>query len=285
MSCSYYIILYFNPRSQAGSDPLYYYCQCCHYIFQSTLPSRERPRFSSCAFAVVRISIHAPKPGATTLADGSEIVVDISIHAPKPGATWTEVPLVHYRAISIHAPKPGATGQHWRSGDLISISIHAPKPGATLDAYDEYIDNGDFNPRSQAGSDANSLPARRRTPNFNPRSQAGSDLRGNLPHGDIRISIHAPKPGATGLSTGFGDPLEFQSTLPSRERLLSFQACGCSTNFNPRSQAGSDIAEWLVADGVPEFQSTLPSRERLHRRRYVNAHDDFNPRSQAGSDI
>ena len=55
----------FNPRSQAGSDKLYVVFILYHFIFQSTLPSRERPAVLLLPVLPLHISIHAPKPGAT----------------------------------------------------------------------------------------------------------------------------------------------------------------------------------------------------------------------------
>ena len=99
--------------------------------FQSTLPSRERLfQINTQRFLYV-ISIHAPKPGATSHRVRSHVPVVISIHAPKPGAT----------------PRPGA------AFSVIPISIHAPKPGATLSRGEVFKIHNNFNPRSQAGSD------------------------------------------------------------------------------------------------------------------------------------
>ena len=55
--------------------------------FQSTLPSRERPASSDSRCNSIKISIHAPKPGATNVTAPYVYIRDISIHAPKPGAT------------------------------------------------------------------------------------------------------------------------------------------------------------------------------------------------------
>ena len=56
--------------------------------------------------------------------------------------------------------------------------------------------------------------------------------------------------------------LAFQSTLPRRERLLSWFQSQDAHNFNPRSREGSDLySNQQVAQHIL-FQSTLPRRER-----------------------
>ena len=78
----------------------------------------------------------------------------------------------------------------------------------------------------------------------------------------IRISIHAPAKGATFAVCYYDFALEFQSTLPRRERqrVISFRLC--STNFNPRSREGSDVLLPYQSMTHSQFQSTLPRRER-----------------------
>ena len=78
------------------------------------------------------------------------------------------------------------------------ISIHAPAKGATqrYDTHEAAIQ--DFNPRSREGSDGPATVNSFSENDFNPRSREGSD--------------------AAQLWTGPED-LQFQSTLPRRERL------------------------------------------------------------------
>ena len=121
-----------------------------------------------------------------------------------------------------------------------------------------------------------------------------------------RISIHAPAKGATILRTK--DPLcvEFQSTLPRRERHIIFVSCPSSLHFNSRSREGSDgiqqhvtLTRSIISIHAPAkgatrifttswkratFQFTLPRRERrvlCCQRRWESY---FNSRSREGSD-
>ena len=121
--------------------------------------------------------------------------------------------------ISIHAPAKGATGVMPRSGSW------------------DY----DFNPRSREGSDWPSSSCFLNLSNFNPRSREGSDLssvKGSLTK---LISIHAPAKGATTIVKSDIQGLQFQSTLPRRERPgSSFPSVPNLPYFNPRSREGSD---------------------------------------------
>ena len=58
------------------------------------------------------------------------------------------------------------------------------------------------------------------------------------------------------------DYIEFQSTLPRRERLLIALIYLVLPYFNPRSHEGSDDTDGHFVLGVTGFQSTLPRRER-----------------------
>ena len=99
---------------------------------------------------------------------------------------------------------------------------------------------------------------------FNPRSHEGSD---------------------TGTLSITPSELQFQSTLPRRERpTLDFFQCSY-TGFNPRSHEGSDACVCLFCRLVKLFQSTLPRRERRCIRLYfIRLANGFNPRSHEGSD-
>ena len=58
--------------------------------------------------------------------------------------------------------------------------------------------------------------------------------------------------------------MQFQSTLPCRERLQTFiDDCCVVGDFNPRSHVGSDSRKGTDYNMPTQFQSTLPCRERL----------------------
>ena len=102
------------------------------YVFQSTLPRRER-QYLPCGLlyypgyfnprsregsddylhvhrsTIYRISIHAPAKGATILGFLQDRAKDISIHAPAKGATCCFPLFLTPCVISIHAPAKGAT--------------------------------------------------------------------------------------------------------------------------------------------------------------------------------
>ena len=95
-----------------------------------------------------------------------------------------------------------------------------------------------------------------------PAKGATSPISGTFYHDEI--SIHAPAKGAT-EEKGFIPlrDMEFQSTLPRRERHPPFLALSTMTRF----------------------QSTLPRRERLPFGETGKGILNFNPRSREGSDL
>ena len=127
----YMVFLYFNPRSREGSDPSFAFWSRMVWLFQSTLPRRERRRLPKNIPCDLPISIHAPAKGATLCSGGCGDLDGISIHAPAKGAT-----IIH---LLIQPPLP--------------ISIHAPAKGATESIICLMVLSRDFNPRSREGSD------------------------------------------------------------------------------------------------------------------------------------
>ena len=122
-------------------------------------------------------------------------------------------------SISIHAPKPGATAAREPAHRIWRFQSTLPSRERQLIVLNLSITSGNFNPRSQAGSDLRCSGFRFLQIYFNPRSQAGSDLYLCFFTSMITgISIHAPKPGATSALLPYTLSSLFQSTLPSRER-------------------------------------------------------------------
>ena len=122
--------------------------------------------------------------------------------------------------------------------------------------------------------------------NFNPRSREGSDLVHRIPDLYGNISIHAPAKGATQAWTSIQPALQFQSTLPRRERLpkipLDTKYQGISihapakgaTVFPVSCKCCSGISIHAPAKGATELH-WVPMQWLLY----------FNPRSREGSDI
>ena len=119
-----------------------------------------------------------------------------------------------------------------------------------------------FNPRSREGSDPREeLIASRCIISIHAPAKGATDLCGRR-HGGVLISIHAPAKGATTFSTWVDEALEFQSTLPRRERPVLQTHHRLRNYFNPRSREGSDHNVDDCGTGT----------------------GDFNPRSREGSD-
>ena len=189
---------YFNPRSREGSDALF-----------------------SCFYTFLFISIHAPAKGATTGCWTADLQFDISIHAPAKGAT------------------PNGYGSvHKLSGFQSTLPRRERPVGLHHEGRGTY-----FNPRSREGSDGILICRCLGIIYFNPRSREGSDIackyfdagggisihapaKGATPATFIiaftsSISIHAPAKGATWRISQQLPIIQFQSTLPRRERRQS----------------------------------------------------------------
>ena len=163
--------------------------------------------------------------------------------------------------ISIHAPAKGATDWSDKYRRLSAISIHAPAKGAT-DVENSIRSITEFQ---------STLPRRERHrirqwygahDNFNPRSREGSDIvcAGLVSRG--WISIHAPAKGATVYVCCFGKGIEFQSTLPRRERRWVARSSPRTFLFQstlPRRERRRISRKF---SSILIFQSTLPRRER-----------------------
>ena len=79
---------------------------------------------------------------------------------------------------------------------------------------------------------------------------------------NIRISIHAPTRGATGIPDAIFYKYRFQSTLPREERPGVVGIAIGVVNFNPRSHERSDCLTDCTFFVHQKFQSTLPREER-----------------------
>jgi len=141
-----------------------------------------------------------------------------------------------------------------------------------------------FNPRSHEGSD---LATRRpvRTSNyFNPRSHEGSDTTDYPINFTKAISIHAPTKGATAVASNTSKSVEFQSTLPRRERQHFAQLPSLVVNFNPRSHEGSDKANFSYYD-TETISIHAPTKGATRGCLHPTCGHYFNPRSHEGSDL
>ncbi len=100
------------------------------------------------------------------------------------------------------------------------------------------------------------------------------------------ISIHAPAKGATLIVNEARSILEFQSTLPRRERRGSRLMSTSTVMISIHAPAKGATRPVQVDSVLLQFQSTLPRRERHHliaSRPYRLF--NFNPRSREGSDV
>ncbi len=167
------------------------------FLFQPTLPHRERPPVASSTARPFLISTHAPAQGATDW---------------KGINGWTSP------TISTHAPAQGATNPAMQHGIRLWISTHAPAQGATADTWQESRKKRNFNPRSRTGSDRVNGAARH-FPLISTHAPAqGATWGGEGGRARSGISTHAPAQGATWIVSYRLPRKPFQPTLPHRER-------------------------------------------------------------------
>ena len=151
------------------------------YLFQSTLPRRERLGLMASEGGQREVSIHAPTKGATGTIqsnesiprscfnprshEGSDLCSEV-LPAADPMFQSTlprrERPLryLFFYAIynvSIHAPTKGATMSGIYANLDYEVSIHAPTKGATAMIIRSLILQKSFNPRSHEGSDVSAV--------------------------------------------------------------------------------------------------------------------------------
>ena len=141
-----------NPRSREGSDKARARRNINDFLFQSTLPRRERqtrsiydtrtrvfqstlPRRERHYFIDLLSCYDSFNPRSR---EGSDEAVKefcdgfkVSIHAPAKGATKMSKLEIEIPDVSIHAPAKGATCIRKRGRNGRSVSIHAPAKGAT----------------------------------------------------------------------------------------------------------------------------------------------------------
>ncbi len=142
----------------------------------------------------------------------------VSIHAPAGGATFNAAAAGEGEAVSIHAPARGATAVDKGRDGHQRVSIHAPTGGSDLTLATI---------AACAFMFQSTLPRRERPLwnmaydllyLFQSTLHRGSDLVPSLYIILTVVSIHAPTEGATAALILFLETLQFQSTLPRRER-------------------------------------------------------------------
>ena len=187
--------------------------------------------------------IYMLAPASTTSQHGLSDV-DISIHAPMKGATYDRKHLASL--FQNFNPRT-----HEGCDVTFSISPKSAKEHfnpRTHEGCDEARSASSaifwhFNPRTHEGCDDETGAGKYRLGHFNPRTHEGCDYEGFFSGKlSVKISIHAPMKGATGLI-----------------QAVWVRQC----NFNPRTHEGCDSLSKVFAFLVTEFQSTHPWRVRL----------------------
>ena len=128
----------FNPRSREGSDGSNLSSKSRFCLFQSTLPRRERQKFSKHTLFFRDFN---PRSREGSDAIGEEVIgVDYKFQStlPRRERQYRLVSALCKLSISIHAPAKGATMCKLTDTFVPEISIHAPAKGATAILYNKF---------------------------------------------------------------------------------------------------------------------------------------------------
>ena len=213
-----FFLIYFNPRS----------------------PQRERSSFGDEIFAIVDISIHAPRKGSDRDQQFYDrIQVSISIHAPRKGSDG-RILRPHFQGYDFNprSPQRERFTEFYIEREEYDISIHAPRKGSDCGKIYRRLILFYFNPRSPQ-RERFSIPAT----DFTKRGfQSTLPAKGAIINISAiiistNISIHAPRKGSDLQSfTSSAKSTTFQSTLPAKGAIQHKTPKGQNyIDFNPRS--------------------------------------------------
>ena len=120
------------------------------------------------------------------------------------------------------------------------------------------MSNG-FNPRTRVGCDSTFSFCQTLKRSFNPRTRVGCDICCKTASAcAIRVSIHAPAWGATGVGALEITFIGFQSTHPRGVRHQREVGGSGEESFNPRTRVGCDSDTEYQYKERYLFQSTHP---------------------------
>ncbi len=160
---------------------------------------------------------------------------------------------------------------------FLPISIHAPAKGAT--GRNGFISRkrGNFNPRSREGSDGIRHARPDSFQHFNPRSREGSDgILGTDPAGALQFQSTLPRRERPDEVSNCSFNDIFQSTLPRRERHPADTTVTMAGWISIHAPAKGATVIQCAADRHPcLFQSTLPRRERPASPRYSSSNNQI----------
>ena len=168
------------------------------FYFNPRSPWGERPSDRVYCPGWSKISIHAPRGGATFVPNTGQTVEIFQSTLPVGGATknWILYPVL--KLFQSTLPVGGATLLAGDQSMHLVISIHAPRGGSDPPGVSGRGNFFYFNPRSPWGERLRSLIEYEFIHHFNPRSPWGERLF-SVDGAIVRfvISIHAPRGGAT----------------------------------------------------------------------------------------
>jgi|GEM_PF-5424836 hypothetical protein len=163
------------------------------FVFQLTLPRRERRLDVLEERVVVVVSTHAPTGRATLIIAGDNRVRVVSTHAPAPGATRDPEDVCAPLHVSTHAPRGERPHRPGHEDVRAAVSTHAPARGATpRKPASSWAHAFQLTPRT--GSDTTTRSSRYRTKWFQltPPARGATGLPAHH-RPRPRVSTHAPR--------------------------------------------------------------------------------------------
>ena len=166
----------FNPRSREGNDYYRFFIVSPIFVFQSTFPRGERRIHQETIVRAIKVSIHVPARGTTSLARRHE-------EAPEsfnPRSREGNDTFIQWIVNTLFRFNPRSREGNDTS-DMVAVifprivSIHVPARGTTR--YGDFNGNISerFNPRSREGNDYHPRTVSPYEGSFNPRSREGND--------------------------------------------------------------------------------------------------------------
>ena len=176
-----------------------------------------------------------------TVYQRSELAL-VSIHAPARGATTK--PVRKKREMQCFNPRAREGRDTFPCQSIILRTGFNPRAREGRDRIMGAIsfDESGFNPRAREGRDRFACRVTTAAWCFNPRAREGRDImRASFNPSKLRVSIHAPARGATGVRHAESFVTAVSIHAPARGATrASGTVVATFTSFNPRAREGRD---------------------------------------------
>jgi len=216
----------FNSRAPRGARQVWHWRNGAREWFQFTRPAWGATICRACLAQGAGVSIHAPRVGRDPPHGCHLRRLDVSIHAPRVGRdARPHLPLCRYRRFNSRAPRGARPPDDSKSSRILRFQFTRPAWGATAPPGSgrQTISWFQFTRPAWGATRARGRAARRAR--FNSRAPRGARPRpsgaglsvkkfqftrpawgatrgGAVRHGDVCVSIHAPRVGRDRTANG-----------------------------------------------------------------------------------